>query len=101
LIEREALFLSHSPQESRRKFDEQTATIAGFSVRSDGAPVGQPDQRIDRRLNYPVTRQVIEIRYQAKSATVSLELRVVQGFCCLLCHRGREERAKAFLELRF
>ena len=78
------------------KLDKQATTIAGLAIGCYGTAMCQAGERGDRRFDDPVTRHVIEIRDQSKTATVALVRRVIETFCKSLRHRHALEESRAF-----
>ena len=77
LGKREAEFLAHLTQKTKRKLDQQAATVAGLAIRRDGATMGQARQRRDRSFHYEVARYIVQVCDQPEAAAVVLECRVV------------------------
>ena len=78
LAEFKALLFTYCPQKCEWKLKQQATAITRLAVGCNCATVGQTSERSDRRLDDPMTRHIIEIRDQSKTATVALECRVIE-----------------------
>ena len=68
----------HRAQETVRFLEQQTTAVARFAIGSHRAAVSHASQRRDRRGHQLVGCLVIQLRNQAESAAILLEVRAVQ-----------------------
>jgi hypothetical protein len=75
----EPRFRGRGLEEGGRLLDQQPATIAGLAVRGYRSAMGQPIERADGGLQYPMTGLIVETRDQTEPTRVSFIGRPVKA----------------------